>query len=425
MRRFFRRYKKIFLIIAFLAFSAFIGWLLWMPLLGPEERPEDIDDETWDWISTLPEAEQREILDIIGEPGRLEGLPDPDRVVDPFRPSDDIVDREIEPDLIASGGLTKTELVAQRPTFRPTMDDQGNLSFLDLRDNKFYRLDDDGNLVSLSDRLFPDTVDVTWAPDGNKAVIKNASGDKIIYNFESERRVSLPKHWDDFSFSPDSSQLVGKSIGTDPSNRWLITFDETGSNARTLENIGLNDDKVYPNWSPNNQMVAMWTRGVDFNRQDVFFVGQHGENFKSTIVEGRGFQPKWSETGEKLLYSVYSSDTDMNPNLWVVNAASDTIGESRTNLNLATWAEKCDFVGNDDIYCAVPDNLPRGAGLVPEVAENTTDSLYHINLSDGSKNMIAIPDKASNISQVMVNEEKGVLYFTDNNSGQLYSINLR
>ena len=422
---FFRRNKKIFLIIGLLLFSAIIAWLLWMPLLGPDEKPEGLDDETWDFISTLPEAEQREILDIIGEPGWLEGLPDPDRVTDPFRPDDDSDVTEEEADLVASGGLTKTELVSQRPSFKPTMDNQGNLSFLDLRDNKFYRLDDDGNLVSLSDRQFPNTVDVTWAPNGDKAVVKNAQGNKLIYDFNTDRQVPLPDHWDDFSFSPDSNELVGKSIGTDPSNRWLITFDDSGSNAQTIENIGKNEDKVYPSWSPNNQMVAMWTRGVDFNRQDVFFVGQHGENFKSTTVEGRGFQPKWSETGEKLLYSVYSSDTDMNPNLWVVNAESDSIGEKRTNLNLATWAEKCSFVGNDDVYCAVPENLPEGAGLIPEVAENTNDNLYHINLQDGSKNMIAIPDRASNISEVMVDEDKDILYFTDNKTGQIYSINLR
>jgi hypothetical protein len=422
--KFIRRYKKILLILALLAFSALIAWLLWLPVISPEDRPPEIDDELWDFISTLPEAEQREILQIIGEPGWLQSLPEPDRVVDPFRPDDDSAIFE-EPDLIASGGITKTDLVIQKPTFRPTMNSQNNLSFFDLRDNKFYRLDEAGNLVNLSERSFPNTVDVTWAPEGNKAVIKNVNGSKIIYNFDTQKQVSLPNHWDDFSFSPDGNQLTGKSIGNDSSNRWLITFDDTGSNAKTLENLGNNHDKVYPNWSPNNQMVAMWTRGIDFNRQNVFFVGQHGENFKSTVIEGRGFQPKWSETGERLLYSVYSSDTDMNPNLWVVKAEADSIGQERTNLNLATWAEKCSFIGNSDIYCAVPENLPAGAGLIPEIAKNSADNLYHINLSTGEKNLIAIPEKAVNISQVMVNSQQDILYFTDNTTGQLYSINLK
>lgn len=421
---FLRRHKKIFLIIGLLLISGLIAWLLWMPVLVPKDRPPEIDDDIWDFISTLPEAEQREILQIIGEPGWLESLPDPERVVDPFRPDDDSAIFE-EPDLIASGGITKTDLVIQRPTFRPIIDNQNNLSFLDLRDNKFYRLDESGNLVSLSEKSFPNTVDVTWAPEANKAVIKNVNGTKVIYNFDTQRQVTLPNHWDDFSFSPDGNQLTGKSIGTDPSNRWLITFDDTGSNAKTLENLGNNYDKVYPNWSPNNQMVAMWTRGIDFNRQDVFFVGLHGENFKSTIIEGRGFQPKWSETGERLLYSVYSSDTNMNPNLWVVRAEADSIGQERTNLNLATWAEKCSFIGNSDIYCAVPESLPVGAGLIPEIAETTADNLYHINLNTGEKNMIAIPENAVNISQVMVNSNQNILYFTDKTNGQLYSINLK
>ncbi len=421
---FFRRYKKIFLIIAFLLLAILLAWLLWAPLFKPDERPAEIDDQLWEIIQALPEAERREFEQILGEPGWLTGLPDPDRVADPFRPGEEIrIDDEA--DLIASGGLTKTELLIQKPTFSPTMDSQGNISYYDLRDNKFYQLDRDGNLITLSDRAFQDVVAVTWAPTANKAVIKNVAGDKIIYNFDTQRQVSLPKHWDDFSFSPDGNQLTGKSLGTDPRSRYLIVFDDTGSSARALEELGDNYDKVYPNWSPNNQMVAMWTRGIDFNRQDVFFVGLYGENFKSTTIEGRGFQPQWSETGERLLYSVYSSDTDMNPNLWVVNASSDSIGQARTNLNLRTWADKCTFVGNDDIYCAVPEYLPTGAGLIPEVAANTSDNLYHINLQTGDKNMIAIPDRATNISQVMVSAQQNILYFTDKTTGQLYSINLR
>jgi len=103
-----------------------------------------------------------------------------------------------------------------------------------------------------------------------------------------------------------------KSIGLDTDNRWLAIANDDGSNVRAIEPLGEKDDTVYPSWSPNKQMIAMYTEGKDFTSQNVYFVGLNNENFKSTLVEGRGFQPKWSTSGNQLLYSVYSSDNDMN-----------------------------------------------------------------------------------------------------------------
>lgn len=423
---FFKRYKKIFLILGFLAFCALLGWLIWMTFFKPTiERPPGIDDELWEIIRTLPEAERAEFEQLLGDPSWLPGLADidPGITIDPTRPDPTLM--LDDPDPIASGGITKTELEVFRPTLRPTIDGQGNISYFDLRDNKFYRLDKDGNIITISDQIFEKAIDITWAPNADKAIIKNYDSSKILYNFDTKRQIALPNHWDDFSFSPDGSQITSKSLGNTADNRWLITFNDEGSSAQILEKIGDNHDKVYPNWSPNNQMVAMWTRGIDFNRQDVFFVGLNNENFRSTTIEGRGFQPQWSNTGERLLYSVYHTDTDMNPTLWVVNSSPDSIGQNRTRLNISTWAEKCTFVGNDDVYCAVPDYLPPGSGLFPEAADESIDSLYHINLKTNEKNLIAIPDRPTNISQIMVTSEKDKLFFTDKFTGQLYSINLR
>lgn len=420
---FFRRYKKVFLIIAFLLFSAFLAYLIWLPFLRVDE-PELTDEEILELIGQLPpEAGWREIEQIIDDPDRLEGIPGIDRIIDPFRPDPSIREETASP--IAAGGLTQTERVVRAPTINPIMDSQGNISYFDLSDNKFYRLDRDGNIIELSDRIFQNAIDITWSPDADKAIVKYFDGNKAIYNFKTDRQIVLPKHWDDFSFSPDGSQIAGKSIGSDPNNRWLMTFNDDGTSARAIESIGRNADNVNVSWSPNQQMIATWTRGLDFNRQELLFVGLHGENFKSTIVEGRGLQYIWSETGENLLYSAYSSANDMKPMLWIVDSTSDTMGQSRRRLGIETWAEKCTFVGTDDVYCAVPEYLPRGAGLVPEIANETPDNLYHINIKTGARNMIAIPENNVNISQIMVTNEQDVLYFSDNRTGQIYSVNLK
>lgn len=425
---FFAKYKKILLIIGFVIISVGLAYLLWAPVLNPEPigGPDGQEPGTIIGPGGLPETGIGDGPFIIGEGGRLEPIGDREQPVGPDQPSGPggiIGGQESSP--VAVGGLTQTELIISQPTFSPKLDSNGNLNYYNLADNKFYKLDSNGNLVALSEKTFPNVVDVTWAPNTDKAVMEFPDSSKIIYNFDTEKQVTLPKHWDDFSFSPEGNQLSAKSLGIDPDNRWLIVFSDDGSQAKTIEDIGLNDSKVYVDWSPNNQTIATWTKGIDFNRQEVFFVGLNGENFKSTIIEGRGLQSTWSTTGDKLLYSVYSSDNEMNPRLWIVDAQGESIGQDRQSLDLNTWAEKCTFASNNDIYCAVPESLPTGAGLFPELADTTRDYLYHIDLSTGSKNMIAIPDKDLNISQVMVSPDQKFLYFTDSRTGQVHQINLR
>ncbi len=186
-----------------------------------------------------------------------------------------------------------------------------------------------------------------------------------------------------------------------------------------------NDKKVYPGWSPNNQVVALYAEGLDYDRQTVYFLGLNGENFKSMVVPGRGFQYQWSPQGDKMLYSVYSSDNEMKPMLWITNASGNQIGENRQRLNLQTWAEKCTFASNEEIYCAVPTNLDYGAGLMPALANQTPDYIYKINTKTGSKQLVAIPDHNITVGSMMISPDGSKLFLTDKNTGVIRQIKLR
>ncbi len=411
---FFSRYKKIFLMIGFLALVILIGWLIWRTFFSPPVSVPVAGGLSTTTPSGLPTAGPGgETGGEISGPGALPSGQNINGAPDPNKPSD-----------IALGGLTKTETLTKYPTLDPTLSKNGGVQYYNKDDGRFYTIDKNGQTVLLSDKVFYDVKNVVWAPDKDKAVIEYPDGKKIMYNFASKSQVTLPAHWQDFSFSPSSGQLISKSLGLDPENRWLTVSSEDGSKAINLENIGTNDKTVYPAWSPNGQIVAMYTKGVDFNRQEVFFVGLNGENFKSTIIEGRGFQPQWSTTGDRLLYSVYNSDNNLNPKLWIVDASGDSISQNRKSIDLNTWASKCTFASNTEVYCAVPDSLEKGAGLFPELADKTKDSLYKINIQTGTKELVAVPDGAYNISQLIVPSDTKTLYFTDKKTGQIYKVNL-
>jgi hypothetical protein len=214
-------------------------------------------------------------------------------------------------------------------------------------------------------------------------------------------------------------------MGMDPDNRWLIVSNSDGTGAKAIESLGENEEYVDVAWSPNNQVIATYREGIDMDRQSIYFVGMNKENFKSLTVEGRGFQYLWSPKGTQMLYSVYSTQTDLKPLLWVTYAIGDEIGKDRRSLNIYTWAEKCMFFNESTVYCAVPKNLENGAGLFPEMSDNTIDEIHKIDISTGSDRIIAIPDSDHTIKNITVSPDSRYLYFSDKQSGKIFKINLK
>ena len=213
----------------------------------------------------------------------------------------------------------------------PSSNGKGDFRYYKATNGKFYKILPDGTVKTLTDQVFFSAQKVTWAANQDKAVIEYPDSSKIIYDFAAQKQVTLPKHWQDFSFSADGNQVAAKSMGMSPENRWLVTVNDDGTGSRLIEPLGDNADKVTVSWSPSRQVVAFSQTGEPqgAERREVLFVGLNGENFKSTIVEGMGFQPQWSTTGKKLLYSVYSSRSDYKPELWLVDSYGDSIGNNR------------------------------------------------------------------------------------------------
>jgi hypothetical protein len=131
-------------------------------------------------------------------------------------------------------------------------------------------------------------------------------------------------------------------------------------------------------------------------------------------VEGSGFEPQWSTTGKKLLYSVYSSRSDFKPELWLVDSYGDSIGNNRQSLKLNTWADKCTFSNDSTAFCAVPKDLPTGSGMSREIAAFNYDDLYKIDLKTGLKTPIPLNDNY-NVTNISYDAATNKLMFTDLN----------
>lgn len=302
---------------------------------------------------------------------------------------------------------------------------QGGVQFYNAQDGKFYRLDANGQPVPLSDQVFYNVDKVVWSPKKAESIIEYPDGSNIYYNFDTKQQVTLPKHWDDFSFSPDGGKIAAKSLSLAPENRWLLTASPDGSSIKLIEPMGENADKVSIDWSANQQVVALARTGdpLGADRQQVLLVGLNKENFRGLTVEGRGLETQWSPTGDKLLHSVYSSTSDFKPQLWIVNANPDNVGENRRLLDVNTWASKCAMADSRFVYCGVPERLDTGSGFAPDLAKQTPDRLYKIDTLTGLKTEIQL-EKNYTIDSIKMEADGKNLYFTDKNQTGLFKVSL-
>ena len=327
----------------------------------------------------------------------------------------------------------KDRLLEENPTLQVTeervnnvaLGANGRVSFYSPQDGKFYRLQADGTIQSISDKIFYNVDKVTWAKKDDEAILEYPDGSNIYYNFETKEQATLPKHWGEFSFSEKGNQIAAKSLGLSPENRWLVASSPDGKNTKFIEPLGNNADEVIVNWSPNEQVLAFSTTGqpLGADRQEVLFVGANQENFSSTVVEGRGFEPLWSPSGEKLLYSVYSANSQFKPELWVVNGSPGSIGTGRKSLKINTWANKCTFENERFVYCAVPITLDEGAGFEPTIADNTSDQIFKIDIQTGTKTEIPI-DGYHTIDTIIIDKQHKQIFFTDKVNSGLFKIPL-
>ncbi len=409
-------WKKIGLILLFLGtvalFAFFIYFFFFKPLFQPSQPIANINQQILNGqLTGLENANGRMIL--TNEGGQLPGG------------ANISVGVPAQPSATAQGNLTKTTALTDTQTYFITSSAPGYLIYYDRNTGKFYRLDSDGAIASYSDKVFFDVRKVTWSNNRDKAVLEYPDGNKIIYDFKNNKQITLPKHWQEFSWSPTDQNLAFKSVGLNPENRFLAVARSDGSQAKTIEDIGDAGNKFTVNWSPNQQMIATFVEGKNLDSSEVYFIGLNKENFKLMTVEGRDFRGQWSPEGDKMLYSVYNTQNDYKPQLWIADAQANTIGDNRERLGLETWADKCAFADNNKLFCAVPNELPFGAGLDSTVANNIADRIYEINLQTGSKKLIAIPEGEHTVGSIILTNDSRYLFFTDKNDNKTYKINLK
>lgn len=401
------RTKKLLLTLLFIAVVIGIGAILYFVFFRQPTAPTLPTEPTVPTVPTVP-----------GLPTAAEGV---------------IVPGEVEPieglpiSAIADGGLTATAELAQTIGASTLSADGRSINYYDQATGKFFRIDENGNKTELSSRKFPNAEDVTWDKQGEQVVVEFPDGANIVYNFQTGRQVTLPKHWEEFDFSPTGSQVAAKSLGLDPGNRWMVLASTDGSTAKSIIPLGTNEDKVDVSWSPNDSVVGFSTTGTTqtgFGRQQILPLGKNNENYKGLIVEGLNFNSLWSPSGAQIIYDVSGERDNYKPMLWLVKGEPGSLGDNRRSLGLNTWAEKCTFSGETTLYCAVPNGLPDNSGIQPSKALGLDDTVYKIDLSTFRMSVVGTPSEGHTMNNLNVTADGRNLFYTDLR-GNLHKMQLR
>ncbi|MFA5185160.1 MAG: hypothetical protein WC551_01620 [Patescibacteria group bacterium] len=408
------RNKKILFAVFFFLFSIGMGYgLYWMffraQLPGaPAQTPEELTGQ-------LPGAGQ-------GIPGQYAtpttpgGLPTAEGTL-PLVPEGPGTAQEVSKIQLLHDGVTQA--VSPLP-------DGNGARFYNPEDGRFYKISPDGQTVLLGDKQFFNVNNVNWGKTKDEVILEFPDNSKVFYDFNAKKQVTLPSHWEDFDFAPDDSRVVSKSIGVDPNNRFLITAQPDGTEAKAIEPVS-DPALAHSSWSPAGQIIAYGETGTTQpeNQQEILFVGQNHENFPSIVVPGRGFTPNWSPTGKQLMYSVWNQNTNNKPSLWISAAEPANLGANRRAFNLQTWADKCTWASETDVYCGVPQDLPDNAGLSRSDFATLPDDVYHLDLTTGISTKLDLPDLTHAIRSPVMNRDKSKLIFSDASTGKLYSYDVK
>lgn len=332
----------------------------------------------------------------------------------------------LPPSQVANGGETLTNLLTSSAIVSPTITANGAVAYYDPADGRFYTIDSEGNVVSLSRTQFPEAESVVFSENANAAVIEFPDGSNVVYDFTTAKQVTLPSHWEEFSFTDDSTQIVSKSIGGDESNRALVITSIDGSGTDVIANLGSNDEKVDVNVSPNNTIVGFSRTGGAqnaFGRQELYLIGMDGEAAGTLTVDGSSFSGIWSPDGSHLLYSVADPSDAYRAALWYVDSEGDKGGGVRIKIGVKTTVDKCTFASTSLIYCAVPRDMTAGGGA-DSSSITSYDDVYAISLPSGRATLTAIPAVNTRMFDLSVSSDASLLYYTDS-AGRLNYIRLQ
>lgn len=311
--------------------------------------------------------------------------------------------------------------------------DQGPVeSFTTTENGVRYLLKQDGHIMEIgptggaqtriSNTTIPKIFDAVWSRDASKTILKYIEGANtrtISAEFiaTSTKAVVLPQSIISAVFAPDRDRIV-YLIPTSSGSR-IITANPDNTKQTEIVNLPFKDFDI--SW-PEKNSIYFLSRPSGLSTGFLFRYDLARESLDKILGDIAGLQVKFSEDGQKLVYSAYNIP-DSKPRVFIYDLKT----AKTSDLQNTGLAEKCAFAktAKNIIYCAISQNpVPAvypDAWLRGEASFN--DSLWQINFETGEKKLLS--DQNFDIKQIKASSDDKFLYFTDKNNGSLWGLEIK
>ncbi|MCX6729923.1 MAG: hypothetical protein NT058_00255, partial [Candidatus Portnoybacteria bacterium] len=265
-----------------------------------------------------------------------------------------------------------------------------------------------------------------WAPNKNKIItvfqdnMENVS--KYLYNLSDKKSSPLSKYLSYISWSTDSNKIVYQFQNDATGANDVSTANPDGSKFSLILSTRMKN--LIVEWPSVN--IFLRERPSGLAQSTLYSLSPTSRSLNKIISNIYGFSVKWSQKGDKLLYSETGSKGD---NIRISTA--DSNGGNKKAIEVSTLIEKC--VWSQDIryiFCAIPKNIKEAKVLPDDFYKGTfvgDDEFYKINIETGEKVNVLEGENLNMVydaSELFLSPQEDYLFFVNKGDGLLYSIKL-
>lgn len=297
------------------------------------------------------------------------------------------------------------------------------------RENGYvYERINDQQGIQVSNIYIPNIYEAYFMDNSNTAILRFLRSDnKTVATYSvpiphvdsSGKRIQESGVYfaDNISYISTSSNSNSILTLTQNSNGGVITIsDSKNQNKRILFSHPFSEWII--DW-PSTQNIFLQTKAS--SNVSGFLYKINNNSLNKIIGNISGLTTKSSPSGKYVLYS-----TSINGG--VITKLLDTENNNTTTLNMSILPEKCTWLQNEDLICAGNTNMPND-GIYPDSwyagITKLNDRVYKINTS--SKTYLTLYDgsqKLFDMTNLQVDENRGILYFIDKPTGLLWQMSI-
>lgn len=324
-------------------------------------------------------------------------------------------------EVIEIGAGQKLIRITDFPVVSPTLNKEGDKLL-------FYKKDGGGLFTSdfngqaqekISNLTILGMIEALWSPAKDRAAVFYLDQEtlKSFLHIGTSSVAILPQNIKSFSWSPDGKSLAHLLTSNERSG--LTAADSSGKNQKIIYATPLFDAQIA--WVSADK-IALQTAPSGLAPGYLFTLNKSSGAFNKV---GRGFYgltSLWSPDGTRVLISLTNSE---GKNL--KTASEDSSGKIEMELKIKTLAEKCVWINNKELYCAVPKFILPETIWPDDYLQgkiNTADAIFYINLDQKEEKEI-LAEQEFDIANLLAAKNKDYLFFVDRITGSLWSLKMK